>query len=161
MVKSDCNPSALSDTNFSDPQCLKCLRKRYQAAWEAIAEAYLPQLLRAGRGMGFSADEAQDLAQSAFVALMEGIGRFEGHAPIRTFLSGIFYNKITERLREIQKERANVSMGEIMGARSENSALRSPRDTISHLTTMVRRHHVRLTGAALNRTTCSRSYRAC
>ena len=36
--------------------------------------------------MGFSLDEAQDLAQSVFLALMQSIGRFEGRSHIRTFL---------------------------------------------------------------------------
>jgi len=111
----------MPDTNFSDPQFLEGLRKRNQAAWEAIAEAYLPQLLRAGRGMGFSPDEAQDLAQSVFVALLEGIGRFQGRSHIRTFLFGIFYNKVAEHLRKIQKEKATDPIDEVMEARFDSS----------------------------------------
>jgi hypothetical protein len=75
--------------NSSEPEFLDRLRGRDPAAWEAIVDTYLPQLLRTGRGMGFSADETQDLAQSVFVALMENIGRFEGRSHIRTFLFGI------------------------------------------------------------------------
>jgi RNA polymerase sigma-70 factor, ECF subfamily len=93
----------MADTNFSDLEFVEQLRRRDPASLEAIVDAYLPQLLRAGRGMGFSPDESEDLAQSVFVALMEGISRFEGRSHIRTFLFGIFYNKVSEHLREKHK----------------------------------------------------------
>ena len=104
-------------TNFSDPELLERLRGRDPAAWEAIVDLYLPQLLRAGRGMGFSFDEAQDLAQSGFVALMESIGRFEGRSHIRTFLFGIFYNKVSEHLREKQKTNQSDPIDDVMESR--------------------------------------------
>ena len=56
---------------------LERLHTRDSSAWGALVEEDLPQLLRAGRGMGFSADESRDLPQSAFVAMMEPIGKFE------------------------------------------------------------------------------------
>ena len=104
-------------TNFPAPEFLERLRGRDPAAWEAIVDAYLPQLLRAGRGMGFSLDEAQDLAQSGFVALMESIGRFEGRSHIRTFLFGIFYNKVSEHLRERQKADQSDLIDDVMESR--------------------------------------------
>ena len=104
-------------TNFPDPEFLERLRGRDPAAWEATVDAYLPQLLRAGRGMGFSLDEAQDLAQSGFVALMESIGRFEGRSHIRTFLFGIFYNKVSEHLRERQKADQSDLIDDVMESR--------------------------------------------
>ena len=104
-------------STFSDPGFLERLRHRDPAAWEEIADAYLPQLLRAGRGMGFSPDRAQDLAQSVFVTLMESIDRFEGRSHIRTFLFGIFYNKVSEHLREKQKAEENDPIDEVMESR--------------------------------------------
>jgi RNA polymerase sigma-70 factor, ECF subfamily len=107
----------MANTNFSDPELLERLRRRDPAAWEAIVDAYLPQLLRAGRGMGFSPDEAQDLAQSVFLALMESIGRFEGRSHLRTYLFGIFYNKVSEYLREKQKTDQSDPIEEVMESR--------------------------------------------
>jgi RNA polymerase sigma-70 factor, ECF subfamily len=103
--------------NFSDPEFLDRLKRHDLEGWEAMVDVYLPQLLRAGRGMGFSPDEAQDLAQSVFVALMESIGRFEGRSHIRTFLFGIFYNKVSEHLREKQKNEGNDPIDEVMESR--------------------------------------------
>jgi RNA polymerase sigma-70 factor, ECF subfamily len=107
----------MPETNFSEQQFVERLKKRDKSAWEEIAEAYLPQILRAGRGMGFSADESRDLAQSVFLAFLEGIGRFEGRSHIRTFLFGIFYHKVAERLREFQKEKAIDPIDKVMEAR--------------------------------------------
>jgi len=108
-------------TNFSASEFLELLRRRERAAWEALVDAYLPQLLRAGRGMGFSVDENQDLVQSVFVALMEGIGRFEGRSHIRTFLFGIFYNKVSEHLRNRQRAEVNDPIDEVMESRFDLS----------------------------------------
>ena len=107
----------MSETSFSDREFLNRLKTRDPAAWEAIVDAYLPQLLRAARGMGFSPDEAQDLAQSVFVALMESIGRFEGRSHLRTYLFGIFYNKVSEHLREKQRTQENDPIDEVMQSR--------------------------------------------
>ncbi|TAM79727.1 MAG: sigma-70 family RNA polymerase sigma factor [Acidobacteria bacterium] len=107
--------------DFSVPEFLDRLRQRDPAGWEAIVDAYLPQLLRAARGMGFSSDVAQDLAQSVFVALMESIGRFEGRSHIRTFLFGIFYNKVSEHLREKQKVEGNDPIDDVMESKFDLS----------------------------------------
>src|SRR6516165_1451258 len=85
-------------TNFSASEFLELLRRRERAAWEALVDAYLPQLLRAGRGMGFSVDENQDLVQSVFVALMEGIGRFEGRSDRRTSAAAESLSQSFQRL---------------------------------------------------------------
>jgi RNA polymerase sigma-70 factor, ECF subfamily len=111
----------MTGPNFSDPEFLDRLRRRDPAAWEAIADAYLPQLLRAGRGMGFAPDKAEDLAQTVFVTLMENIDRFEGRSHIRTFLFGIFYNKVSEHLRDKQKAEENDPIDEVMESRFDLS----------------------------------------
>ena len=107
-------------TNFSAPEFLDRLRTRVPAAWEEMVEAYLPQLLRTGRGMGFSADESRDLAQSAFLAMMESIGRFEGRSHVRTFLFGIFYNKVSGLLREKYRTEKHDPIDEVMESRFDS-----------------------------------------
>jgi RNA polymerase sigma-70 factor, ECF subfamily len=111
----------MAEASFSDPEFLDRLKGRDPTAWEAIVDAYLPQLLRAGGGMGFPPDEAQDLAQSVFVALVENIGRFEGRSHIRTYLLGIFYNKVSESVRTKQRERENDPIDEVMEARFDST----------------------------------------
>lgn len=104
----------MSEANFSDSEFLLRLKGRDRAALTELVEAYLPQLLRAGQGMGFSREESEDLAQSVFMAMMEGLPRFEGRSHVRTFLFGIFYNKVSEHLREKQKAQENDPIDEVM-----------------------------------------------
>jgi len=104
----------MPEPNFSDARFLRRLKERDRVAWAELADAYLSQLLRAARGMGFTIEDSQDLAQSAFAALIEGIGRFEGRSHIRTFLFGIFYNKVSEHLREKQRAEENDPIDEVM-----------------------------------------------
>ncbi len=104
----------MTATNFSDPEFLKRLRNGDGPALAELVEVYLPQLLHAGRGMGFSREETEDLAQSVFTALLEGLSRFEGRSHIRTFLFGIFYNKVSEYLREKKRAQESDPIDEVM-----------------------------------------------
>lgn len=107
-------------TNFSAPEFLEQLRARDSAAWDALVEEYLPQLLRTARGMGFSSDESRDLAQSAFLGLMESIGRFQGRSHLRTFLFGIFYNKVSGFLREKYRADEHDPIDAVMESRFDS-----------------------------------------
>ncbi len=112
---------------FRDPNFLARLRSRESAAVESVVETYLPQLLRTARGMGFTQEEGEDLAQGAFTALIESLERFEGRSHIRTFLFGIFYNKVSEHLRRLEKSRREDSIDQTMESRfDEKGAWRQP-----------------------------------
>lgn len=107
-------------SNFSDPAFLLRVKNRDETALEELVRAYLPQLLRAGRGIGFSPDESEDLAQGALTALVEGIGRFQGRSHIRTYLFGIFYNKVSEHLRDKHKAVEHDPIDETIHARFDD-----------------------------------------
>lgn len=107
----------MSNNKFTDPQFVGRLKRSDREALSDVVEAYLPQLLRAARGMGFSREQSEDLAQSVFMAMMEAVGRFEGRSHIRTFIFGIFYNKVSEFLRQREKEQQNDPIEEVMEAR--------------------------------------------
>lgn len=91
-------------SDFSSEEFRERLRRRDQAAVEELVTSYFHQLFRAGRGMGFSREESEDLAQSAFATLIEALPRFENRSHIRTFLFGIFFNKVREYLRAKKRE---------------------------------------------------------
>src|SRR6516162_1490081 len=105
-------------TNFSASEYLELLRRRERAAWEALVDAYLPQLLRVGRGMGFSVDENQDLVSRSSLPLWKGSVASKG---ARTFLFGIFYNKVSEHLRNRQRAEVNDPIDEVMESRFDLS----------------------------------------
>jgi RNA polymerase sigma-70 factor, ECF subfamily len=104
-------------SDFSSKEFRERLRKRDQAAVEELVVTYFPQLFRAGRGMGFSREESEDLAQSAFTVLIKTLPRFESRSHIRTFLFGIFFNKVREYLRAKEREKNTDSIDESMESR--------------------------------------------
>ena len=58
---------------------------------------------------------------------MESISRFEGRSHIRTYLFGILYNKVSERLRERQREEENDPIDGMMESRFDaNGKWRQP-----------------------------------
>ncbi|MBI4167136.1 MAG: sigma-70 family RNA polymerase sigma factor [Acidobacteria bacterium] len=101
-------------TNFSNPDFLERVKKGDRAALPLLVEAVLPQLLRAGRGMGFSQEESEDLAHSVFAAFLEKPEQFQGRSHIRTYLFGIFYNLVAERYREKSKALEHDPIDEVM-----------------------------------------------
>lgn len=104
----------MPSSDFSDPEFLARLKRRDPPALEELVETYLPQLLRAGRGMGFPREESEDIVQSVFAAMIEALDRFSGRSHIRTYLFGIFYNKVSEHLRESQKAQQSDPIEEVM-----------------------------------------------
>lgn len=107
----------MATQRFSEPAFLQRLQARDCAVVEELVDAYLPQVLRAGRGMGFSLEESEDLAQSVFLALIESLERFQGRSHIRTFIFGIFYKKVSEHLRFKQRARKEEDIDAIMESR--------------------------------------------
>lgn len=61
------------------------LRRRDPDALRAIVDAHARPLYRAARGMGFTIEEAEDLAQDVFVTFIESLERFEGRAQREVF----------------------------------------------------------------------------
>lgn len=81
------------------PELLALLKERDPGAIELAVHEHARPLFRAARGMGFSADEVEDLVQDVFVTFIEGIGRFEGRSRLGTWLFGILHRKAMERRR--------------------------------------------------------------
>ena len=101
----------------SNPGFLDLLRTRDEAALEGLVKEYLPQILRAARGAGLSAQNAEDVCQSTFVTFIEKIGEFEGRSHVRTWLFGILYRKISEMRRAAQREGPAESIDDTMESR--------------------------------------------
>lgn len=110
----------MASANFSDAGFLERLKAQDPLAIEDIVKAYLPQLLRASLGMGFSPEESEDLAQSVFLALIESLERFEGQSHIRTFIFGIFYHKVSEHIRFKRREREQDDIATVMESRFDS-----------------------------------------
>jgi len=57
--------------------------------------------------MGFTIEEAEDLAQDVFVTFIESLERFEGRAQIGTWLFGILHHKAQECRRSRARDELN------------------------------------------------------
>ena len=79
--------------------------------------AYLAQVVRAARGGGFTAPQAEELAQETFAAFVESAPRFEGRSHVRTWLFGILYRKMAEARRALGRERLADDIDAVMESR--------------------------------------------
>jgi RNA polymerase sigma-70 factor (ECF subfamily) len=122
----------------------------------AVVEAYLGQIVRAGRGAGLSAEEAEDVAQATFATFLEKADRFEGRSHVRTWLFGILYRKIKESRRNRHREEPVEDIEEALSRRFDEQGrwTRPPRSADSRLYDAQVREHV---GACLE--TCPDSQR--
>jgi RNA polymerase sigma-70 factor (ECF subfamily) len=93
---------------FGRDSSLAELRARNPAALRAVVDQHARRLYRAARGMGFSPDDAEDLAQEVFVTFLETLERFEGRSELGTWLFGVLHHKAQER-RRAQRAARQVS----------------------------------------------------
>jgi RNA polymerase sigma-70 factor (ECF subfamily) len=95
------------------------------------------RLYRAARGLGHSADEAEDLVQDVFLTFVATLDRFEGRASVRTWLYGILLRKAKERWRVRAKEANHDVIDDEWDARFDPAGnwVRPPVDPDRALTT--------------------------
>lgn len=93
------------------------LRRRDPETVKTFVETHTPLLLAAARGMGFSLPDAEELAQSTFVAFLEALERFEGRSSLKTYLYGILRHKAFEWRRHNVREQGTDKIEEILDRR--------------------------------------------
>ena len=99
---------------FADPEFVERLRGGDAPATEAVVKKYLPEIVRAARGAGLTAAQAEDVAQVTFVAFLEALPRFEARSHVRTFLFGILYRKIADARRHLARGRRVEAIDDLM-----------------------------------------------
>ena len=77
-------------------------------AIEKVVRAYTEHLFKASLGLGFSEQEATELAQNVWGTFFDALPKFKANSHIRTYLFGILYNKA----REFKREKAKVNRHE-------------------------------------------------
>ncbi len=110
----------MNKENFSSPEFIEKLKNRDNQALSQIVEAYTSHLFKAGLGMGLSEEQAHDTAHAAWTTFFEIISRFEGRSHIRTFLFGIFYNKVSELRRANLKFDKTDPIEDVMESKFES-----------------------------------------
>ena len=77
---------------MTDEELMGDMRKGSRAAFEALFDRYREPIWRFFRRRTADAGRAEELAQDAFVAILEGARRYEGRGSVRSYLFGTAYN---------------------------------------------------------------------
>ena len=115
--------------NLDDPEFAAGIRAGDREAIRAVVRAYLSQILRAARGAGLDAEQAEDVTQATFATFIETAPRFEGRSHVRTWLFGILYKKIAEARRTLGRDRKIDDIDQIVENRFDEAGswIRPPR----------------------------------
>lgn len=99
------------------PQLVESVRRGDDATLREVVAAYLPQVLRAARAAGLSAQDAEDVTQDTFMTFLQRAQRFEGRSQVRTWIFGILYRKILESRRQSRREEPFERIDEVFDRR--------------------------------------------
>jgi len=113
----DFQNQSMTTSRFLSGALIDRLRRREPETLTHLIHEHAGTLFRAARGMGFSQDEAEDLAQEVFTTFLETLDRFEGRSQVRTWLFGILHNKIHERRREQLRDERSEPLDELIESR--------------------------------------------
>ncbi|MDX2145449.1 MAG: RNA polymerase sigma factor [Rhodospirillaceae bacterium] len=84
-------------TYGSEAELVRQLRARDRAAFTGVVEAYHAGLVRFAQTFLQSKASAEEIAQETWLAVIEGIGRFEGRASLKSWIYSIVANKAKTR----------------------------------------------------------------
>jgi RNA polymerase sigma-70 factor (ECF subfamily) len=81
----------------ADAELVARLRDRDEAAFVLVVDRWSPGMLRLARSFVATPDSAAECVQDAWLAVIEGIGRFEGRSALRTWVYRILVNTAKRR----------------------------------------------------------------
>lgn len=87
------------DADAEEARLLARLRAGDEDAFEELVRTYGSRMLAVTRRMLPTEEEARDAVQEAFLSAFRGLGRFEGHSRLSTWLHRIAVNAALMRLR--------------------------------------------------------------
>lgn len=93
-VASEATASAEEDP---DAQLVSGLRAGDDRAFAALVERYHATMVRVARGYVPSRAVAEEVAQEAWLGVLQGVGRFEGRSSLRTWIFRILTNRAKTR----------------------------------------------------------------
>jgi RNA polymerase sigma-70 factor, ECF subfamily len=107
-----------------DDELVARLRKRDEAAFGLLLDAWSPAMLRLARDFVSTADSAAEVVQDTWLAVIEGIGRFEARSSLKTWVYRILVN-ISKR-RGVREGR-NVPWSSLPGAEEQGPTVEPAR----------------------------------
>ena len=104
-----------------DPNLAAQIKMSNPTAIQHAVERYFAQVLRAARGAGLGAQQAEDVTQDTFTTFIAAAPRFEGRSSVRTWLFGILYKKVAEARRLIARDRRTETLDETVPTRVDTT----------------------------------------
>jgi RNA polymerase sigma-70 factor (ECF subfamily) len=92
-------PPSGNSTNDADAELVRSLRARDERAFDTLINRYYSPMLRLAIGFVRSRDEADEVIQETWVAVLSGIDRFEARSSFKTWLFHILMNRARTRAR--------------------------------------------------------------
>lgn len=86
---------------MSEPDLIASARQGDAAAWETLARQYQEPVFRLAYLLVGDADEAEDVAQEAFIRALQALDRFDASRPLRPWLLRITANLARNRRRSV------------------------------------------------------------
>ncbi len=111
--------SESQDVDASDTELLECLRAGEERCFETLVHQLGPQVLATAKRYLRSDAEAADCFQDTFLAVFEGVNKFEQRSSLRTWVRGITINQCLMRIRK-QGRRQEESIDHLLPAFDEN-----------------------------------------
>jgi RNA polymerase sigma-70 factor (ECF subfamily) len=85
-------PAAQRPSLPPEPDLVAALRAGDETTFASLLEHWSPRLLRTARAHMADAHTAEDVVQETWLAVLRGLGRFEGRATLRTWIYQILIN---------------------------------------------------------------------
>lgn len=93
-----------------EQRLIERLREGDEAAYAELVAAHTPMMLRVARGYVASHEVAEEVVQETWIALLRGVGGFEGRSALRTWLFKVLVNIAKARgVRDHHREVAELS----------------------------------------------------
>jgi RNA polymerase sigma-70 factor (ECF subfamily) len=106
---------------------LAALRDGDEAAFAQLVDRHTPSMLRVARGYLPSREIAEEVVQETWLALLKGIGNFEGRSSLRTWLFAVMINIAKSRgIRE--KRDADAAFAAFTGSTVDSGRFRPADD---------------------------------
>jgi RNA polymerase sigma-70 factor (ECF subfamily) len=97
VTNADLPPPARSRTE--DGVLVQLIRDRDERAFQQVLDRYYSSMLRVASAFVRTRDEAEEVVQETWMAVLSGIDRFEGRSAFKTWLFRILINRARSRAR--------------------------------------------------------------
>ncbi len=122
-------PSVNTGKEMMEHVLVQALRNGEEAAFCSLIEQYHTRLIRVARAFVSSQAIAEEVVQETWLAVLEGINRFEGRSSLKTWLFRILTNRA--KTRGVQEHRYVPLPGETHG-KEDSQKPEGTRESLSH-----------------------------